>query len=125
MKVKEVMNKAIAVDHDISLKQAAKIMSDKNIGSLIVVKGDNIIGIVTESDLLRNFSNPHKNVSAVMNKHVVTVDQEEDIDHAALLMAKHKIRRLPVAKGPKLLGIITSTDIIAHAEEIGDEFFFD
>jgi len=125
MKVKEVMNKAFAVDHDISLKQAAKIMSDKNIGSLVVVKGENIIGIVTESDLLRNFSNPNRRVSYVMNKKVVTIDADEDIDNAALLMSKHKIRRLPVASGPKLLGIITSTDIIAHSEDIADEFFFD
>ncbi len=126
MKVEEVMNKAVAVDHNITLKDAAKLMSDKNIGSLIAVKGDKILGILTERDIMNNISNLGAKISTVMARKVITIDREEDIDEAALLMTKNKIRRLPVVDNDKrLVGIITSTDLIAHSEDISEEFLFD
>ena len=51
MKVAEVMNKAFVIEDNINLKQASKIMSNKGIGSLIIIKGEKIIGIVTERDI--------------------------------------------------------------------------
>lgn len=126
MKIKEVMSKAIAVNRDVSLKEAAKIMSGRNIGSLVIVNGNDIVGIITERDILRNASKLDSKISKAMNKNIVTINQNADIDEAAALMAKHKIRRLPVFDDKcKLVGIITATDIIAHAEDIGDEFWFD
>ena len=126
MKVEEVMNKAVAVDHNITLKDAAKLMSDKNIGSLIAVKGDKILGILTERDIMNNISNLGAKISTVMARKVITIDKEEDIDEAALLMTKNKIRRLPVVDdNRRLVGIITSTDLIAHSEDISEEFLFD
>jgi CBS domain-containing protein len=125
MKVSEVMNKVMVVDDNISLKQAAKIMSDKNIGCLIVTKNDKILGIITESDIVKNVNALEKKVSQVMNKNVACVDREDEINQAARLMAEKKIKRLPVLKGDELVGIITVTDLIANAEELDDDFFFD
>ena len=85
MIIKEIMNKAIVVDHDISLKEAAKIMSDKNIGSLVVIKGENIYGIVTEHDIMTNANNLNKKISSIMSKNVLTINENEDIDEAALI----------------------------------------
>ena len=126
MRVKEIMNKAVAIDKDISLRAAARLMSEKNVGSLVVVKGDDILGIITERDIVNNVLNLDKKIYSVMPKKIVTINPERDIDDAADLMAKNKVRRLPVVdKDQKLIGIITSTDIIAHSEDIGEEFLFD
>jgi CBS domain-containing protein len=127
MLIKEIMNKAVAIEQDISLKQAAKIMSDKNIGSLVVVKGKNISGILTEKDILKNISDLDKKIHSAMSKNVITINENVDIDEAAMLMSKNKIKRLPVLdhENGKLIGIITSTDLVAHSEEISDEFLFD
>ncbi len=127
MRVREVMNRAIAVEHDISLRQAAKIMSDKNIGSLIAVKGKSILGILTEKDVVDNVQKLDKKISSVMAKSVITIPNNVDIDEAALLMSKNKIKRLPVVDSVtgNLIGIITTTDLIAHSEEIDNEFLFD
>lgn len=126
MRIKEVMNKAVAVEHDISIKEAAKIMSNKNIGSLIAVKGSKILGIITEKDVVDNITSLDKKVSSLMNKKVVvTISPEEDTDNAALLMAKNKIKRLPVVEDGVLIGIITATDLIAHSEDLNESFFFD
>ena len=125
MKVKEVMNRAIAVDHDISVKEAAQIMSDKNIGSVVAIKNGKILGIVTEKDVIRNVEKINRKISSIMTRDVVTIEQDEDIDEAAILMKKNNIKRLPVTKNGELVGIITSTDLIANCDELNEEFLFD
>ncbi|MEK6886143.1 MAG: CBS domain-containing protein [Nanoarchaeota archaeon] len=125
MKIKEVMNRAVAVDHDISVKEAARIMSDKNIGSVVALKKGKIMGIVTEKDIIRNVENINKKISSIMSRNVVTIEQDEDLDEAAILMKKNCIKRLPVTKDGELVGIITSTDMIANSDELNEEFLFD
>ena len=125
MRVDEVMNKAIAIDSDVSLKQAAKIMSSKNIGSLIVLKKDKIAGIVTEKDVIKNVSNLGRKISSIMAKNVLTVENNDSIDNAAAIMDSRKIKRLPVLEKGKLVGIITATDIIANSDVLNEEFLFD
>jgi len=127
MKVKEMMNKAVAIEHNITLKEAAKIMSSRNIGCLVIIRNGKVVGIVTERDIMRNISNLNEKISSIMARKVITISPDDDIDDAALLMTKHKIRRLPVvdSESGELVGIITSTDLIAHSEDISEEFFFD
>jgi CBS domain-containing protein len=125
MKVSEVMNKAMVVEDTINLKDAAKIMSDKNIGSLILMRKNIIVGIVTESDVMRNIGSLNKKVSGIMTKSVVTIEQNEDLDSAARIMSEHKIKRLPVTKKGDLVGIVTATDVIANSEALNESFLFD
>ncbi len=125
MKISEVMNKAFVIDETISLKEAAKLMSDKNIGSLIVMRKDKICGIITESDIMKNISSLGSKVSGVMSKSVVTIGKNDSVEDAAELMAEHKIKRLPVMNKDELVGIITATDILAHSDDISEDFFFD
>lgn len=125
MKVKEIMNKVIVVEHDISVKEVAKIMSNRNIGSLVVLKNNKIAGIITEKDILKNISSLEKKISSVMNKNVITIDLNESIDDAALIMSENKIKRLPVIDNNKLVGILTATDIIANSDVLNEDFFFE
>ncbi|MFA6022483.1 MAG: CBS domain-containing protein [Candidatus Pacearchaeota archaeon] len=124
MKISEVMSKAVIADESISIRQAAKIMSDKNIGSLIITKDNNIKGILTERDILKNLGKMSSKVNLVMSKNVITINSEESIDSAADLMAQNKIKRIPVIQDKKLVGIITVTDIIAHSKNLNDYFMF-
>lgn len=125
MHVKDVMNKAIVIDHDVNAKEAAKIMSDKGIGSLIVLKDNKIAGIVTERDILKNVSALGKSISSIMSKNVVTVDHNESLGNAAILMTEKKIKRIPVTNNGRLVGIITATDIIANSDVLNEDFFFE
>lgn len=125
MKIKKVMRETIAIDTDMSIEAAAKIMADRNIGSLVIVNKTSILGIITERDILRNVSIAKKKVSTIMTKKVITIDPDEDIDYAAEIMAQHKIRRLPVVKKDKLVGIITAMDLIEHNDELNEDFFID
>ena len=117
MKISRVMHKVIVVDKDITLKQAAKLMSKKKIGSLILIdKNCEIIGILTERDVLKNVDNLNKKISSVMVRKVVVIDINEEIEDAAKIMSRYKIKRLPVIENGKLSGIVTATDIIANTD---------
>jgi CBS domain-containing protein len=122
MKVSEVMNKAIAISPEISVLDAAKMLSDKNIGSLIVIEDNKILGIITENDIVKNVSNLAKSVEQIMSKNLVTVSEDETLNQAAKLMRKHRIKRIPVIKDKALVGIITATDLIANVDEIDEDF---
>lgn len=119
------MNKVIAIDHEVSVKEAAKIMSNRNIGSLIVLKKNKIAGVMTERDIMKNISSLGKKITSVMSKNVITIDQGETIDNAALIMTEKRIKRLPVVDKEKLIGIITATDIVANSDVLNEDFLFD
>ena len=125
MKVSEIMNKPVLIDENETLKKAAKTMSDKQIGSLIVTKSNQIIGIVTESDILRNIDKLGEKVSKIASKNLVTIEDNKTIENAAEILSGKKIKRLPVIKSGKVIGIVTATDILAHSDELGEDFFFE
>lgn len=125
MKVKDIMRKIIVIDDSLSVKQAAKIMNEKKVGSLIVIAGSKIRGIITERDILTNVGVLDENVKKIMSKDVITISPDASLDEAAQVMAEHEIKRLPVLDGDELVGIVTATNLIANADEMNEDFFFD
>lgn len=124
MRVKEIMKKAITVNADVSLRDAAKLMVTDRIGSLIVMDHESIAGIITERDMLKRVCETTdtltRPVSDFMSKELITVDSHQLIDDAANLMSEKNIKKLPVVDDGKLMGIITSTDIVAHHDDLND-----
>jgi len=124
MRVKEILKKAVTVQAAVSLKDAAKLMVSDNIGSLIVMDGDSIAGIITERDMLKSVCESTETlrhpVSEFMSKELITVNSHQQIDDAANMMSQHNIKKLPVVDDGKLMGIITSTDIVAHHDDLND-----
>jgi len=106
----------VVVTPDISVREASKIMSKYDIGSLIVVEDDNPVGILTERDILnlvaRDENLDEIKVGKVMSRNIITIEADKKIDDAVDLMLKHKIKRLPVKEGNKIVGIVTTSDII-------------
>jgi len=124
MLVKEIMKRPFVVDKDISLKEAAKIMKDKNIGSLIFISDSKVKGIITETDLTRDFGKKER-ISQVMRPKVISVNADDIVESAIELMKKNKIKRLPVLDNGKLVGIITSAEIVENFEDLEEEFIFE
>src|SRR3989344_1342203 len=122
MKVSQLMNKAVIVDDNVSLKEAGKIMSSKNLTSLIIVKDDKISGILTDRDVLKNISDLDQTVAKGMSKNVITITDDASVEDAAKLMMSKNVKRLPVVKKGKLVGAINLTDIIGSIEGENDDF---
>ena len=124
MLVKAVMNRPVTAKNTISVRDAARIMSKRGIGSLIITKDKKIAGIITERDIMKNVARLGNKVTGVMTKSVKTVSPEDDLNAAADLMSRYKIKRLPVVDAKKLVGIVTATDVLAHSGGFGGEEFF-
>ncbi len=117
-KIKDVMTRSpVMLPGGMSIVEAARRMRDENIGDVIVVDGDHIVGIVTDRDLVvRVLANGHDprqtTVEGVCSRELTTVMPEDDFDTAVKLMREKSIRRLPVVeKAGRPVGIVSLGDL--------------
>jgi CBS domain-containing protein len=118
----------VTIPPETTLYDAARIMGEKHIGSLIVVKYKTPVGIITERDLLREVvareialekdwlvggaSIKEEKVEEIMSYPLITISLKSSIKEAAQMMIEKKIRRIAVGEGGKIVGIVTSADLI-------------
>ncbi|MGD0449901.1 MAG: CBS domain-containing protein [Candidatus Bathyarchaeia archaeon] len=111
-------NNVITIEVNRNVLEAAKLMHQQDVGDLVVMDGVEAKGIVTERDLVRRVMALKKpldiKVSEVMSKPLITIEENAQLRDAARLMAKYKIRRLPVTKDNVLVGIIATNDFARH-----------
>lgn len=119
--------KLVTVSPETTLVAARKIVEEKNIDHLLVVDEDDVlVGVISDRDLKQNWASPATSLSAheltyllekvvvkmIMVKAVVTVSPDTTVERAAYIMQTNNINSLPVMKAGKLVGIITSTDVM-------------
>jgi len=118
--VRDIMTKEIVmIEGNESTLEAAKLMADRGISSLFVVKDGIPVGIVTERDFVKKvcakeLAISQVNVEDIMSKILTTAEPETPIEVAVQRMVNHKIRRLPIMERGKIVGIITVTDLAKH-----------
>ncbi|KAA8923503.1 cyclic nucleotide-binding/CBS domain-containing protein [Thermoplasma sp.] len=100
-----------------SAYEAAKIMAQDHVGFAIVAENGEIRGMVTEWDYINKIiaqdRDPRKvRIDEIMNSPIISIDPDTPTFKVTEIMAKNGIRRLPVMKNGKLLGVITSRDIL-------------
>ncbi len=137
MKIKEIMHGITMINSDASVLEAAKIMSNKEIGSVLVkisetpaaskkskecstedpcfVQTSENVGILTERDILKNVVAKNRGfdtkVSEIMTRKIFSVDSGADVEEASELFNKHRIRRLVVTERGNIVGIVTARDV--------------
>ena len=118
--VRDIMTKEIVmIDGTETALEGAKLMTEKGISSLFVVKDAVPVGIVTERDFIKKVCAKDVPISKIrifdiMSKILTTAEPETPIEVAVQRMVNHKIRRLPIIEGGKIVGIITVTDLAKH-----------
>ncbi len=149
MKIRDVMNpEPVAIQATDAVGDAVRLLRTEEISGMPVLEGEKLVGVVSESDLLKMLSVEREGglwlpspleilevpirdlirwerlqaeaeeagttrVSEVMTRKVFTVGPEDSIQRAASMMVRHRINRLPVLEGERLVGIVTRGDIIA------------
>jgi len=126
IRAEEVMTtNLITVDEESDLITCGNLMLDKEISSLIVIEGkSNLKGIITKSDLVRDYSKYHvgKNmVEDYMTKPVLTVAPDETTHMVLSIMANNKVSRVVVERGKKPVGIITGRDLLPMSALFGTD----
>ncbi len=100
-----------------SVFEAVKLMAEKNIGSLIVMEGQTVIGMITERDYARKIvllsrSSKETTVREVMTSPVVTVRPGQTNEECMALMTEKRLRHLPVVENGRLIGIVSIGDLV-------------
>lgn len=118
-KVKDIMTKdVVSIGVSNTVFEAAELMSSNQLGCIVVVDGEVPIGIVTERDIVRRVVAKklalNTRIVDVMSKSLITVDPDASLKEAARLMSTNKIRRLPVSRNDKLVGIVVAADFVRN-----------
>lgn len=133
-KIENIMTReVVTIAPENTLYDAARIMGEQRIGSLIVVKYDTAVGIITERDLLREVADKEialekdwlvggvsikeKTVEEAMSYPLIKISMKSSIKEAARMMLEKKIRRIAVSDEGKVVGIITAADLIKSLPE--------
>ena len=109
--------KFITVERDTNAQTAARIMRDRGIGSLFVTNGKEIVGILTDTDMVRRVvaagADTHKTtVEQIMSAPILTIEESKTVLDANDLMAQTHIRHLGVTQDGKLVGMISVRDLV-------------
>jgi CBS domain-containing protein len=126
MKVRDVMTKEpVVIESNKSVKEAARLLKDKKVSSLLVVKKEEIVGIVTERMIALSVAGEGKDpvktkISEVMDENLISVPPDMELSRAAFLLEELEIRYLPVVEEGKLVGILSISDIASVVRDLVD-----
>lgn len=116
MKIKDAMNnEVIGIDKDSTVLETFEKMYKKGIRRLFVFDGEEVIGLVSYSDLIgfmnTRSKNKKENIQEIMTSKIITINANEDIENAANLMLRADVSGLLVVENKKGVGVITKTDV--------------
>ena len=105
---------------DLSVRKALDLMAEKNVGALVVVDKDQILGIFSERDYARRVIEEDEfsldtPVKRLMSSPIYFVTLQQSVDECMALMTRKRFRHLPVIEGGKLVGLVSIGDVVKHA----------
>lgn len=118
IKVKDRMSRHLfTLNTSATVYEASKFFANHKIGSVFLKNGDAILGVITETDLVRKIMAENKNpqdvpLEEIMSKSIITVDLDESLTKASDLMDHNGVRHLGVTEGGKIVGVISVRDLI-------------
>ena len=121
--VKDIMaKKIVSVESTVNVGDAIKLMAERNIGSVVVTRDGEMVGILTERDVLKKCYAPGQytamKAGEVMSEPLITIRGDAAIGDAADLMAEKNARRLLVTENDKIQGIISQRDVMEATQYV-------
>ncbi len=124
--VAQVMRKDLKkIAHDASIREAAKRMRDERVGSLFVEKGKSVVGILTETDVVRRAVAEGADlgktmVQSIMTAPIVTIESIRTVQDAHDMMGDLGVRHLGVTEGGKLVGLVSVRDLLVYFKRVSE-----
>lgn len=106
-----------SIDPDASVYDAIEMMADKEIGALVVMEGDSLVGVLSERDyarkvVLQGRSSKKTKIREIMTSRVAYAKPEQSVEECMAMMTEKRVRHLPVLEGARLLGLISIGDLV-------------
>ena len=119
-------SEVFTIEPDASVYDAIKIMADQRIGALVVLQGEHLVGLISETDYARKIvlqgrTSANTRVREIMTDRVLYVSPDQDISECMALMTEKRFRHLPVMDNEQLVGLISIGDLV---KSIIDEQLF-
>ena len=110
---------------DVMVIEALHLMAEKDVGALLVVEDEAVVGLISERDyarkvFLRGKSSPSTPVREIMMERVLAVSPDRTIEECMALMTAHRVRHLPVMEGGRIAGLISIGDVVKASIEEKD-----
>ncbi|MCJ9427446.1 CBS domain-containing protein [Kordiimonas marina] len=107
----------VALDLGASVLDVAKMLGERRIGALPVIDGGQLVGIISERDIVRGLAIRGggvlaENIEALMTKAVFTCSQEDTVQFVMAMMTERRIRHVPVLEAGKVVGMISIGDVV-------------
>ncbi len=107
------------IDPDATVLQALAKMAEKDVGSLVVIEGERLVGIITERHYSRNVilkgkTSPTTLVREIMEENVIHVRADQSVELSMALMTEKRVRHLPVIEDNKVIGLISIGDLLKY-----------
>lgn len=110
-------NNVWTIAPDATVFEAIQMMADKNIGALLVIEGEKLIGIISERDytrkvILKGRASKETLVRDILSGKIIFVTPDHTIEECMRLMTEHRIRHLPVLEGTSIAGVVSIGDLV-------------
>lgn len=130
MKIREILHRkghdVVTIGERSTVLEAVQVLVEKNIGSLVVVEGDGVTGIITERDVLRLTARTpgelgRTSVASVMTRDLVTATPGDGLHETMGVMTERRVRHLPVLESGRLAGIVSIGDLVNACWSVAEE----
>jgi len=130
MKIRDILRHkgrhVVTASEGDSVLRAVRVLVDHNIGGVVVVDGQEVVGILTERDILRLVANKPDELQAlkvgqVMTRDVIKVAPDDDLSDVANLMTENRVRHLPVVERGRVAGIVTIGDVVNAFRRVAED----
>ncbi|MSP50079.1 MAG: CBS domain-containing protein [Alphaproteobacteria bacterium] len=106
-----------SIARDATVLEAIRKMAENDVGSLMVMQGDRLVGLITERHYARNVflkgkSSPTTRVEEIMQTNILVARPEQTVEECMAVMTKNRVRHLPVVDGSKICGIVSIGDLV-------------